>query len=84
MKIKGFTLIELLVVIILITLMTAILVPSIGRAKEAVKRLSCSSNLRSIGTGLKAYETEHHDILPAQYDRWGPDIETYSTDYLEP
>jgi prepilin-type N-terminal cleavage/methylation domain-containing protein/prepilin-type processing-associated H-X9-DG protein len=83
MKTKGFTLIELLVVIVLIALMVAIAIPSIGRAKETAKRLSCSTNLRSIGTGLKAYEIEQY-FLPAHYDRWGPDKLTYSIDYLEP
>jgi prepilin-type N-terminal cleavage/methylation domain-containing protein/prepilin-type processing-associated H-X9-DG protein len=84
MKLKGFTLIELLVVMALISLMTALVMPSIGRAKETARRLLCTHNLHSIGTGLKAYETVQHDALPAQYDRWGPDSETYSTDFLEP
>jgi prepilin-type N-terminal cleavage/methylation domain-containing protein len=83
MKTKGFTLIELLVVIVLIAMLVAIAVPSLAKAKETAKRLSCSANLRSIGTGLKAYEIEQH-LLPAHYDRWGPDKLTYSVDYLEP
>ena len=44
-KSKGFTLIELLVVIAIISLLMAILMPALGRARKAAKTSVCLSNL---------------------------------------
>ena len=38
---KGLTLIELLIVVAIISLMMAILLPAMGRAKELVRRATC-------------------------------------------
>ena len=66
-----------------IGLLLAIMLPSLGRAREIAKRLLCTSNLHSIGTALKSYETQNR-LLPPQYDRWGPEPLTYSVEHLEP
>jgi len=47
--IKGFTLIELLVVISIIALLMAILMPSLSRAREQARNISCRSNLKTLG-----------------------------------
>ena len=52
---KGFTLIELLVVISIIALLLAILMPALGRAKEAAKRVVCLSNQRQLGLAWTVY-----------------------------
>ena len=55
---SGFTLIELLVVVGIIALLIAIILPSLGRAREAVSRdAACASNVRQISIGLFAYAT---------------------------
>jgi len=54
----GFTLIELLVVISIISLLIAILVPSLQEAREQSKRAYCLTNLHSIGAAALSYANE--------------------------
>ncbi len=56
----GFTLIELLVVLAVISLLLAILLPSLGRVRSRAKLVRCSSNLRSLATAWSAYLNDHH------------------------
>jgi len=69
----GFTLIELLVVVAIISLLIGILVPSLGRSRDAARRVKCLANLRSIGMGLRLYmDTESGDLLPLVLPLQGP------------
>ena len=52
---SGFTLIELLVVVAIIAILSSILFPVFGRARENARRTSCISNMRQIGLGLLQY-----------------------------
>lgn len=63
MRKKAFTLIELLVVVAIIALLIAILLPSLGRAREMARRSMCASNLRQLGLALNTYAQENKEKL---------------------
>jgi prepilin-type N-terminal cleavage/methylation domain-containing protein/prepilin-type processing-associated H-X9-DG protein len=59
----GFTLIELLVVIAIIAVLTAILMPSLNRAREQGKRTACLNNLRQLTLGWILYADDSDDKI---------------------
>ncbi len=83
---RGFTLIELLVVMTVIAVLMSILLPSLGKAKEAARRVTCASNLRQLTLAWTMYAMENDDQLvsPMTYhnamgyfpwgEGWGEDI----------
>jgi len=65
MKRRGFTLIELLVVVAIIALLIAILLPSLGRARELSNRTYCAANCRGIMQSFNVYENDNSGAFPA-------------------
>ena len=67
-RMSGFTLVELLVAIAIISVLAALLLPVLSRARESAKRASCTNNLRQIGLAFELYLHEHKDTYPAADD----------------
>lgn len=62
--VAGFTLVELLVVIAVISILAAMLMPALARARESARRANCASNLRQVGMALEMYANEQEGNFP--------------------
>jgi len=60
----GFTLIELLVVIAIISLLLAILMPSLRAVKQRGQTVVCLNNLKQIGMAANLYANDYEDRIP--------------------
>jgi len=62
-RIRAFTLIELLVVIAIIAILMAILIPTLNRAREQGKRISCMNNLKQLMLSWNMYATDNDEKI---------------------
>lgn len=65
---KAFTLVELLVVTCIIALLLAMLMPALGRAKEAARLIRCTANGRQLGIAVMLYYHDQNDEFPPSTD----------------
>ncbi|HMN42403.1 MAG TPA: type II secretion system protein [Phycisphaerales bacterium] len=72
----AFTLIELLVVIAIIALLVGILLPALGKAREASRLAACLSNTRQVCVSMTLYANNWKDWYPIKPGRNGLDLMT--------
>jgi prepilin-type N-terminal cleavage/methylation domain-containing protein len=64
MRRRAFTLPELLVVIGIIALLLAILMPSLRRARQSARAVTCASNARQVVLSMLMYANDNKGYLP--------------------
>lgn len=77
-KIKsgGFTLIEMLVVIFIISILLALVLPALQRARVRARQVQCAQRLHQIGVAVASFESTQRHLpriswaTPQRYDQW--------------
>lgn len=60
---NAFTLVELLVVIGIISILIAMLLPALNKARQAAKTIACASNMRQIFTAFTMYANDYNNWI---------------------
>jgi prepilin-type processing-associated H-X9-DG protein/prepilin-type N-terminal cleavage/methylation domain-containing protein len=61
---NAFTIIELLLVITIIVILFSMLMPSLRKAKEKAKEISCVGNLKQLAMAIDLYSADFNGYMP--------------------
>lgn len=65
---RGFTMVELLVTITVIGLLVSLMLPALRGARQSANAVICTSNMRQLATGWRAYSTDYKGmVMPLAY-----------------
>ncbi len=78
MRKLAFTLIEVLVVIAIIAIIAALLFPVFSQAKQAAKKISCTSNLHQLGVAVALYMANDDDHYPLGHTPTGDPLQDFT------
>lgn len=67
----AFTIVEVLLVVSIITILVALLLPSLGKAREAAREAGCRANLHAYGVGVVAYSLDNGGTVMKIVEHWG-------------
>ena len=76
----AFSLIELMVVITIISILAAILLPSLARAREQARKVRCANNMKQLGMIFEMFSQENNGKYPPcdPNDHWGePELDPF-------
>jgi competence protein ComGC len=61
---NAFTLVELLIIVVALSVLAALLIPALRRAKNRAERITCTNHLMQIGTAFKIWGTDRKGLYP--------------------
>ena len=69
-NVKAFTLVELLVVIAIISVLAAILLPTLEQALESARTISCANQMKQTFLSATLYVNDFDDWFPSRKYKW--------------
>jgi type II secretory pathway pseudopilin PulG len=68
----GFTLLEALTIVAIITVLIALVLTGLGRAREMGRRAACVNHVRQVSAALLSYAAENDQFFPAKGENVNP------------
>lgn len=66
LRMRGLTLVELLVIVAVVSVLAALVLPALMRAKARSSSICCNCNLKIIGVAFRTWALDHNDTYPMQ------------------